>query len=79
MFVVYWLEEENASTATAHFERFADDAITQALAFTETLRKKQAAGEGVSFVTLCSENPRSVGKAGASDPPADYAWRKRRP
>jgi hypothetical protein len=83
MFVVYWLEQEaNAAhnvPAAARFERFAGDEMTEALAFTETLRKRQAAGEGVSFVTLCSENPASVGKAGASDPPADYAWRKRRP
>ncbi|MEM5385802.1 hypothetical protein VSR68_19695 [Paraburkholderia phymatum] len=79
MFVVYWLEEGNASTATARFERFGDDDMTQALAFTEALRKKQAAGGDVSFVTLCSENPRSVGKAGAADPPAGYAWKKRRP
>jgi len=79
MFVVYWLEAGQSSTSTAHFERFADDQMTQALAFTETLRRKQAAGEDVGFVTLCSENPRSVGKAGASDPPADYAWKKRRP
>ncbi|MEM5369382.1 hypothetical protein V4C53_25595 [Paraburkholderia azotifigens] len=78
MFVVYWLEESSTPTGTARFERFPDDQMTQALAFTETLRKKQAAGEDVSFVTLCSENPRSVGKAGASDPPADYAWKKRR-
>ena len=78
MFVVYWLEEES-SPATARFERFADDAMTEALAFTETLRKKQAAGGDVSFVTLCSENPSSVGRAGAADPPADYAWKKRRP
>jgi hypothetical protein len=80
MFVVYWLErDEPDAPATARFEQFADDQMTQALAFTETLRRKQAAGEGVSFVTLCSENPASVGKAGASDPPAGYAWRKRRP
>jgi hypothetical protein len=78
MFVVYWLEQ-GTSTGTARFERFAADEMTQALAFTETLRKQQAAGDDVSFVTLCSENPSSVGKAGASDPPADYAWKKRRP
>lgn len=80
MFVVYWLEQEtHATPAAARFERFADDEMTQALAFTESLRKRQAAGDNVSFVTLCSENPASVGKAGAADPPADYAWKKRRP
>ena len=44
MFVVYWLEQGTSQTATARFERFAGDAMTEALAFTETLRKKQAAG-----------------------------------
>jgi hypothetical protein len=79
MFVVYWLEQQGSPTATARFARFADGEMTQALAFTESLRKQQAAGDDVSFVTLCSENPRSVGKAGVSDAPADYAWKKRRP
>jgi len=32
----------------------------------------------VSFVTLCSENPNSVGRPGVADPPPDYAWKKRR-
>jgi hypothetical protein len=77
MFVVYWLEQRDAHSA-ARFEKFADDALTQALAFAETLRKRQAAGDDVAFVSLCSENPQSVGKAGAADPPADYAWKKRR-
>ncbi|MBP0590048.1 hypothetical protein J8I87_09995 [Paraburkholderia sp. LEh10] len=78
MFVVYWLEAGGSSAQSARFARFGDNQMTQALAFTEALRKKQAAGEDVSFVTLCSENPHSVGKAGASDPPAGYVWKKRR-
>ncbi|GAB7525129.1 hypothetical protein [Paraburkholderia sp. 2C] len=89
MFVVYWLEglegldaldalDGDARHGPAHFERFGDSGLTQALAFAEALRKRQAMGEDVGFVSLCSENPNSVGKAGAAEPPADYAWKKRR-
>ncbi|MFC0401797.1 hypothetical protein [Paraburkholderia rhizosphaerae] len=92
MFVVYWLEDPAAGPETgleacsgnaprraaARFERFGDSELTQALAFAEDLRKRQAAGEDVSFVSLCSENPHSVGRAGVADPPADYVWTKRR-
>ena len=77
MFVVYWLEQGGAD-GTARFEKFGDDALTQALAFAEALRKQQAAGEEVAFVSLCSENPQSVGKPGAADAAADYAWKKSR-
>jgi hypothetical protein len=74
MFVVYWLEEQR----NARFERFEADALAHALSFAEALRKRQADGENIGFVTLCSENPQSVGKAGVADPPADYDWKKRR-
>jgi hypothetical protein len=68
----------NAQRGAARFERFGDSDLTQALAFAEALRKRQAIGEDLGFVSLCSENPNSVGKAGAAEPPADYAWKKRR-
>jgi hypothetical protein len=77
MFVVYWLEGE-VQRGVPRFEPFDGSALTQALAFAEALRKRQAAGDGVSFVSLCSENPHAVGQAGVADPPADYAWKKRR-
>ena len=57
---------------------FPASAMADALAFTETLRRRQSRGEPVSFVTLCSENPNSVGRPGVADPPPDYAWKKRR-
>ncbi|WP_277189107.1 hypothetical protein [Caballeronia sp. BR00000012568055] len=75
MFVVYWLEAQR----NARFERFEADALAQALSFAEALRKRQADGEDIGFITLCSENPQSVGRAGVADPPADYDWKKRRP
>jgi hypothetical protein len=77
MFVVYWLEA-NASDGLARFERFDATALAEALRFAETLRKRQGDGDDVAFVTLCSENPQSVGKAGAADPPEGYDWKKRR-
>ncbi|AXE95043.1 hypothetical protein ACOCG7_02350 [Paraburkholderia sp. DD10] len=84
MFVVYWLESGldsasgNPGQESARFRRFDPGALAEALKFTEVLRNAQLQGGGVSFVTLCSENPQSVGRSGAADPPADYAWKKRR-
>jgi hypothetical protein len=70
--------DADAPHGAARFERFGDRELTQALAFAEALRKRQALGEDLGFVSLCSENPNSVGKAGAAEPAADYAWKKRR-
>jgi hypothetical protein len=78
MFVVYWLAACHDDASEAHAERFDGDALADALQFAESLRKRQAQGEDIGFVTLCSENPQSVGKPGAADPPADYDWKKRR-
>jgi hypothetical protein len=70
--------DADAQHGAARFARFGDSELTQALAFAEALRKRQASGEDVGFVSLCSENPNSVGKSGAAEPPAGYAWKKRR-
>jgi hypothetical protein len=78
MFIVYWLSACNGPDAQAQFQRFGADALSEALQFAERMRKRQAAGDDVGFVTLCSENPQSVGPSGAADPPADYDWKKRR-
>ena len=58
---------------------FPAGAMADALSFAETLRRRRSSGESVSFVTLCSENPNSVGLPGVADPRPDYAWKKRRP
>jgi hypothetical protein len=78
MYMVYWSEARDTGL-TPHGQSFPSEAMRDALRLTETLRQRQLAGEPVSFVTLCSENPNSVGRAGAADPPPDYEWRKRRP
>ena len=78
MYMVYW-SEALGTGLTPHAQSFPSDAMREALRFTEALRQRQHAGEAVSFVTLCSENPDSVGRAGAANPPPDYEWKKRRP
>jgi hypothetical protein len=77
MYLVYWSESADG-VRTPHAQEFHADELSQALRFTETLRQRQHDGEAVGFVTLCSENPNSVGRAGAMEPAADYAWTKRR-
>ena len=78
MYMIYWTEA-TADGLVPHAQSFPGDALKDALQFAEALRRRQFAGEPVSFVTLCSENPNSVGKPGAADPPPDYEWKRRRP
>ena len=78
MFVVYWLGDNPDAEGAARYKRFDANALADALRFAEDLRRRQAAGENIGFVTLCSEIPHSVGKPGVADPPADYDWKKRR-
>jgi hypothetical protein len=77
MYLVYW-SEMAGSKRTPHAREFSADELASALRFAETLRQRQHEGEAVGFVTLCSENPNSVGRAGVADAPEDYAWKKRR-
>ncbi|RZT42294.1 hypothetical protein [Cupriavidus agavae] len=78
MYMIYWTEATTEGMAP-HAQSFPGDGLRDALQFAESLRRRQFAGEPVSFVTLCSENPNSVGKSGAADPLPDYEWKKRRP
>ena len=83
MFVVYWLEQDadpgrQSDRAQAQARSFNSDQMKEALAFMEQLRHRQRSGEAVGFVTMCSENPHSVGLPGVADPALDYDWKKRR-
>jgi hypothetical protein len=78
MFVVYWLDGDAGAQSQARHRKFDPTALGEALRFAEELRKRQAEGDAIGFVTLCSENPQSVGKPGVADPPAGYDWKKRR-
>jgi hypothetical protein len=78
MFVVYWLEGNDTGPQPG-FQSFGADEMSAALKFMENLREQQRTGEcNVAFITMCSENPNAVGKAGAADPGTDYNWTKRR-
>lgn len=77
MFMVYW-NEVSASEPTPHAHAFPSDQMVAAMQFAETLRARQRAGEALRFITLCSENPDSVGPPGVAETGADYQWKKRR-
>ncbi|SNS13611.1 hypothetical protein SAMN06265795_101189 [Noviherbaspirillum humi] len=77
MYMVYWTDADGGQSAPQS-RRFASDDMAAALAFMESLRARQRAGEGISFVTMSSEHPDSVGHPGAADPSPDYNWKKRR-
>jgi hypothetical protein len=77
MYMVYWTEIDS-DTPRARGRAFDTNEMSVALQFMEALRTRQRAGEGISFVTMSSEHPQSVGHPGAADPHPAYDWKKRR-
>ena len=77
MVMIYWTEIQEGVSAPKSKE-FASEKMTEALQFTEVLRTKQRAGEILKHITLSSENPHSVGRAGVDVTGSDYDWKKRR-
>lgn len=77
MYMVYWTMVRDG-TSEAHQRLFDTSEMIQAMGFMEELRKRQRAGEGVRFVTMCSEHPDVVGHPGVDVVGADYNWKKRR-
>lgn len=77
MYVVYWTDLSD-NFRRPRQELFGSDELRAALQVMEDLRRRQRAGEPVSFIVLASENPDSVGHAGAADATPDYKWLKRR-
>ena len=74
MFKVYWTDTDNQPRS----EDFV--IMTEALSLAESLRRKD-----YKFVTMASENPDSIGRAGVDEirngvlPDGNtYEWRKRR-
>ncbi|MFC5480049.1 hypothetical protein [Massilia suwonensis] len=77
MYMVYWtIIEETASSP--HAQAFGTDEMVKAMGFMEDLRRRQREGEGVRFITMCSEHPDLVGHPGVDVTGADYNWKKRR-
>jgi hypothetical protein len=77
MYMVYWTIVDEAA-ATPRAQPFDTSEMTAALAFMEDLRRRQRAGEGVRFITMCSEHPDVVGHPGVDVTGPDYNWKKRR-
>ena len=77
MYMVYWTVigiEANEACARP----FDTSEMVPAMQFMEELRKRQRAGEGVRFITMCSEHPDVVGHPGVDVTGPDYNWKKRR-
>jgi hypothetical protein len=77
MYMVYWTEAKD-ELQTPEQALFPASDLRAALQFMEELRQRQRGGEAVSFIVMASENPDSVGHAGAADAGPDYKWMKRR-
>lgn len=77
MFMVYWTMMENG-LALPQSHEFDSDDMVGAMKFMEELRARQREGGPECFITMCSENPHSVGHPGVADPHPDYNWKKRR-
>lgn len=58
-YTVYWTSNKK------HAHSLRMDSLTDALAYTEKLRR-EAAENNYSFITMCSENVDQVGKLGAT-------------
>ena len=77
MYMVYWTIEEDGNRAP-HVQPFGTSEMVAAMRFMEDLRRRQREGEGVRFVTMCSEHPDVVGHPGVDVTGPDYNWKKRR-
>lgn len=77
MYMVYWMEFDDG-VRVPRAQPFDTSAMVAAMSFMEDLRRRQRAGEGVGFVTMCSEHPDMVGHPGVDVTGADYNWKKRR-
>ncbi len=77
MYMVYWTVIDD-DIKTTHAREFASSEMGAAMHWMEQLRIKQRAGEAIRFITMCSENPHSIGPAGVAEVGSDYQWKKRR-
>ena len=77
MYMVYWtIVDEDGQHAAGAAVRHQRDGGGDG--FMEELRRRQRAGEGVRFITMCSEHPDVVGHPGVDVTGPDYNWKKRR-
>jgi len=77
MYMVYWTET-GGDAPRVQGQSFDTAEMVPAMQFMEGLRKRQRDGEGVCFITMCSEHPDAVGHPGVDVTGPDYDWKKRR-
>lgn len=77
--------DSTATTVFARSETFDTTEMVDAMHFMEVLRKARREHAGISFITLVSEHPDSVGEAGVDSikngvcpDGIQYTWMKRR-
>lgn len=79
MYNVYWMRGRHTYSSL-----FATDKMSEAMQLMEILRTAErngdedANGDRVSFITMCSQHPDSVGHPGVDVTGPDYDWKKRR-
>jgi hypothetical protein len=75
MFMIYWSEvhEDGLEAKSRVFDTVL---LAEPLEFQAALRREGEETGKIRFVTMVSENPNSVGKAGATSAGADYDWSK---
>jgi hypothetical protein len=74
---VYWSQQAGQWLESRH-QDFKKDEMTKALKFMESLRARVREGSKISFITMSSEYPDSIGQQGVDVVNADYDWKKRR-
>jgi hypothetical protein len=77
MYMVYWTIVEEGGH-TPYQQPFDTSEMVPAMQFMEALRRRQREGEGIRFITMCSEHPDVVGHPGVDVTGPDYNWKKRR-
>ncbi|QNA90313.1 hypothetical protein G4G28_20660 [Massilia sp. Dwa41.01b] len=77
MYMVYWTVVDEAGSHP-QAQDFDTSDMVQAMGFMEDLRRRQRGGEGVRFITMCSEHPDLVGHPGVDVTGPEYNWKKRR-
>lgn len=74
MIVVFWLDKRDGP----HCSAFKETELSEALKFTEELRKRRREGEPLSHICAQPEQSDMVGEAGVGEPLENYGWYKRR-
>lgn len=75
VYALYWVEAGQPRVLS-----YDSDEIVKCMQDSEALRKRQRAGEAISHVTFCSENPNSVGLYGCASADSNYHlthWKRR--